>query len=232
MTGHALDREFWERRWAAAGRRTGDRSTLPNPTLPNPTLPNPTLPNPTLTDVAAQLPAGRVLDAGCGEGVDAVWLAEHGWNVTAVDFVDSALQRGRARARRIGADVARRIDWRRADLSEWTPPPNAFDLVSAHYLHGIAQRHRLFESLAAAVRPGGTLLIVGHHRANADISGATLPSAVFFTTDDVVGALGGEWDFVAVDDDVPRHTADKAGQPITLRSAMVAARRGPAPRAG
>lgn len=208
MTEHALDREFWEARWEAARRRAGSPS-----------------PNPTLTDVAAALRAGSALDAGCGEGADAIWLAEHGWHVTAVDFVDSALQIGRARAEAIDAEVARRIEWRQADLSEWAPPVHSFDLVSAHYVHGIAQRHRLFGRLAAAVRLGGTLLIVGHHSANAGIVGTTMPGAVFFTTDDLVAALDEGWQLVVVDDDVPRHTVDAEGRPITLRCAMVAARR-------
>jgi SAM-dependent methyltransferase len=208
MTEHALDKEFWEGRWEAARRSTGPLS-----------------PNPTLTDVAAALPGGSALDAGCGEGADAIWLAERGWNVTAVDFVDSALQNARARADGIGAEVARRIEWRQADLGEWAPPPRSFDLVSAHYVHGIAQRHKLFGRLAAAVRPGGTLLVVGHHPANADIVGDTMPGAVFFTTDDLVATLDEEWELVVVDDDVPRHTADKHGETITVRAAMVQARR-------
>lgn len=208
MTEHALDKDFWEGRWAAARRSSGSPS-----------------PNRTLTEVAAVLPAGSALDADCGEGADAIWLAEHGWDVTAVDFVDSALQNGRARAEQSGAEVARRIEWQQADLSEWAPPVRSFDLVTTHYLHGIAQRHRLFGWLAAAVRPGGTLLIVGHHPANADIVGGTMPGAVFFTTDDLVATLDEGWELVVVDDDVSRHTADTQGQPITLRCAMVRARR-------
>ncbi|WP_006242263.1 class I SAM-dependent methyltransferase [Mycolicibacterium tusciae] len=217
MTEQGLDKKFWERRWEAARRGSG---------------PRPTAPNRTLTDAAAALPNGSALDAGCGEGADAIWLAQRGWNVTAVDFVDSALQNGRARADEIGAEVARRIEWRQADLSEWAPPVRSFDLVSAHYVHGITQRHRLFGRLAAAVRPGGTLLIVGHHPANADIVGSTMPGAVFFTTDDVAAALDEGWEPVVVDDDVPRHTVDAEGRPITLRCAVFQARRGPAALAG
>jgi SAM-dependent methyltransferase len=212
MTEHALDKEFWEQRWEAA-RRSADSPS----------------PNRTLTDVAAALPTGSALDAGCGEGADAIWLAEHGWNVTAVDFVDSALQNGRGRADAIGAEVARRIEWRQADLSEWAPPVRSFDLVSAHYVHGIAQRHRLFGRLAAAVRPGGTLLMVGHHPANADIVGGAMPDAVFFSTGDLVTVLDEGWELVVVDDDVPRHTVDVEDRPITLRCAMVQARRGDKP---
>ena len=210
MTEDALDREFWEGRWQAARRTMGDRVAPPNRTL---------------TGVAAALPAGNALDAGCGEGADAIWLAEHGWTVTAVDFVDSALRNGQTRAELRGTEVARRIGWRQADLSEWAPPVDSFDLVSTHYLHGIAQRDRMFGRLAAAVRPGGTLLVVGHHPANADIAGGATLGAVFFTTDDVIAVLDADWELVVVDDAVSRRTADKAGQPITVRAAMVQARR-------
>ncbi|WP_082686738.1 class I SAM-dependent methyltransferase [Mycobacterium sp. IS-3022] len=203
-----LDRTFWEQRWETAAHTAG-MST----------------PNRTLTDAVVGLPAGRALDAGCGLGADAIWLAQNGWAVTAVDFVDSALQCARDRAEQTGPDVAARIEWRQADLSIWTPPPAAFDLVTTHYLHGVAQRDLLFRRLAVAVRPGGTLLVVGHHPSNADISGGTMPDAVFFTSADVVSVLDEGWELLTVDDDVPRRTANHGGAEITLRSAVVRARR-------
>ncbi|KUH85606.1 MULTISPECIES: class I SAM-dependent methyltransferase [unclassified Mycobacterium] len=203
-----LDRTFWEQRWETVAHTAG-MST----------------PNRTLTDAVVGLPAGRALDAGCGLGADAIWLAQNGWAVTAVDFVDSALQCARDRAEQMGPDVAARIEWRQADLSIWAPPPGAFDLVTTHYLHGIAQRDSLFRRLAAAVRPGGTLLVVGHHPSNADISGGTMPDAVFFTSADVVSVLDEGWELLTVDDAVPRRTADHGGAEITLRSAVVRARR-------
>ncbi|MDV3123421.1 class I SAM-dependent methyltransferase [Mycobacterium sp. 21AC1] len=204
----AFDQEFWEQRWDTV-HSVGMAMT----------------PNRTLTGVATQLQAGRALDAGCGEGTDALWLADRGWDVTAVDFVESALTRGRARADERGGDLVGRIDWRQADLSVWTPPAAAFDLVSAHYLHGITDRANLFRRLAAAVRPGGTLLIVGHHPSNADVLGVTMPGAVFFTTADLLAVLDDQWDLVTVDDDVPREMTDLEGRPRRLRSALVQALR-------
>lgn len=206
-----LDQTFWEQRWEVAGHsRQGGMAS----------------PNRTLADTVTQLSTGTALDAGCGQGTDAIWLAERGWTVTAVDFVASALDRGRERAEASGPDVAARIDWRQADLSVWTPPVATYDLVTAHYLHGVAHRTDLFHRLAAAVRPGGTLLIVGHHPSNADISGGTMPGAVFFSTADVVAVLEEGWDLVKVDDEVwRRDVTDQEGRPITLRSAVVRARR-------
>ncbi|MGW0163048.1 class I SAM-dependent methyltransferase [Mycobacterium sp. NPDC003323] len=206
-----LDRDFWEHRWKSAARP--DRPTLPA--------------NHTLTDIAAHLAVGEALDAGCGEGADAIWLAGRGWTVTAVDFVGSALDRGRHHADLAGPDVASRISWQQHDLSTWIPAERAFDLVTTHYLHGIAERDVVFRRLAAAVRPGGTLLIVGHHPANADMTGGAMPEAVLFTTADVVSVLGDGWELVSIDDDVPRRTVtDGARQTMLLRSSLVQARRG------
>ena len=118
-------------------------------------------PNRQLVVEGSALAPGTALDAGCGEGADALWLAERGWQVTAVDFSTVALDRGAARARELGLDG--RIEWVHADLDAWTPPEGRFSLVTAHYLHGRGtDRPALFGRLAAAVAPEGTLLVVGH----------------------------------------------------------------------
>ena len=118
-------------------------------------------PNAQLVAEASGLTPGTALDAGSVEGGDALWLAERGWRVTAVDFSPVALERGAAAAAARG--LADRIEWRHADLDGWTPPERSFDLVTAHYLHATwTDRDRMFRGLAAAVAPGGTLLVVGH----------------------------------------------------------------------
>ena len=118
-------------------------------------------PNRQLVVEGSELPPGTALDAGCGEGADALWLAERGWRVTAVDFSTIALERGAAQAHDKGLDDL--ITWVHADLDEWTPGEEGFYLVTAHYLHSHgADRTALFERLAGAVAPGGTLLVVGH----------------------------------------------------------------------
>jgi SAM-dependent methyltransferase len=118
-------------------------------------------PNRQLVVEATDLPPGRALDAGSGEGGDALWLAERGWHVTAVDFSTVALERAAAQADARG--LGDRIEWRHADLGTWLPPEGGFDLVTAHYLHATwVDRPEMFRRLAAAVAPGGTLLVVGH----------------------------------------------------------------------
>ena len=117
-------------------------------------------PNTQLVAEAADLEPGTALDAGCGEGGDAHWLAARGWRVTALDVSTVALRRGAAHA---PPDVADRIRWQQADFRTWEPGGEAFDLVSAQFLHfPSALRRRVYAHLAAAVAPGGTLLIVAH----------------------------------------------------------------------
>nr|WP_041303773.1 class I SAM-dependent methyltransferase [Mycolicibacterium rhodesiae] len=117
--------------------------------------------NARLAEVAPELPVGRALDLGCGEGADSVWLAERGWDVVGVDISDTALQRARSAAEARG--VGDRIDFQQHDLSQ-TFPDGEFDLVSAHFFHSTLplDRTRIFVRAAEAVKPRGTMLIVDH----------------------------------------------------------------------
>ena len=118
--------------------------------------------NPVLAEVAGTLTPGSALDLGCGEGGDAIWLARNGWQVTAVDVSATALQRGAARADEAG--VADHVIFERHDLTRTFPTGRTFDLVSAQYLHSPVDfpRVRVLQQAAAAVAPGGLLLVVGH----------------------------------------------------------------------
>ncbi len=117
-------------------------------------------PNAQLVAEVTDLPPGTALDAGCGEGGDAHWLAGRGWRVTALDVSEVALRRAAAHA---PAEAADRIRWQQADFTAWEPDGAVFDLVSAQFLHfPSALRKRVYARLAAAVAPGGTLLIVAH----------------------------------------------------------------------
>jgi SAM-dependent methyltransferase len=118
-------------------------------------------PNAVLVDVVGELPAGRALDLGCGEGGDAIWLAGLGWQVIAVDVSSIALQRVVARAAAEG--VADRIDFQQHDLAQ-TFPVGIFDLISAQYFHSPLEfpRVRILQAAARAVAPGGLLVVVDH----------------------------------------------------------------------
>jgi SAM-dependent methyltransferase len=121
---------------------------------------------------------GTALDLGAGDGRNAVWLAERGWRVTAVDFSAVALDRGRALAATVGVE----LDWRLEDLLEWTPPAESFDLVALFFIHlPPDERHVVYARAAAAVRRGGTLLVVGHDRSNLSngVGGPQDPDVLF-----------------------------------------------------
>lgn len=120
-------------------------------------------PNGTLVREAAPLPPGRALDVGAGEGADALWLAERGWQVTATDISGNALARIRAEAERRGL-APDTLTLLRGDANDPAPfGSDVFDLVSLQY--GSFKRtpdQRALRSLLAAVAPGGTLLVVHH----------------------------------------------------------------------
>jgi SAM-dependent methyltransferase len=125
-------------------------------------------PNGRLVAEVAELPAGRALDVGCGEGADAVWLARRGWSVVAIDVSDVAV--GRARAAATRESVA--VEWICGDALGTSLPVAAFDLVSLQYPALPKQAGDLaVQALLAALRPGGVLLAVYHdlddeHRAH------------------------------------------------------------------
>jgi SAM-dependent methyltransferase len=108
-------------------------------------------------------PEGRALDLACGEGRNAIWLAARGWQVTAVDYSEVAIERAQGLAAREGIAV----EWFCEDLTRWTPEARAFQLVVILYLQVPGEdRRRILERAASALAPGGALLIIGHARRN------------------------------------------------------------------
>ena len=150
-------------------------------------------PNGTLVHEVEGLEPGSALDVGAGEGGDAVWLAEHGWTVTASDVSRTALGRVTDEASRRGLEIA----CLHADANDLNPFASAaFDLVSAQYASiPRTPDGRGVGNLLAAVAPGGTLLVVSHDlepmRAPIDLAVASRPfdPDAYVRTDDVVAAL-------------------------------------------
>jgi SAM-dependent methyltransferase len=167
-------------------------------------------PNATLVEVASALNPGRALDVGCGEGADAVWLAAHGWEVTAIDVSPVALQRAAAHARAAGVTVS----WRRAGLLDAALAPAAFDLVSAQYpaLRRAGPGDNANElALLAAVAPGGTLLVVHHAQFDTEHARAAgFDPDDYVSPADVAGLLDDEWQF-EIEENRPRHVTSGAG---------------------
>ena len=106
------------------------------------------------------LTPGRALDIGCGEGANAVWLAEQGWQVTAVDYADSAIRRGRGLADERGVEVEFVV----ADAASYRPD-GPFDLITLFYIQlPTEMRGKVLANAAGALAPGGLLLFAGHDR--------------------------------------------------------------------
>ena len=207
--GGVMDKAFWDERYRASRALWSGQ------------------PNPQLVSEAADLPPGAALDAGCGEGADAIWLAGRGWRVTAVDLSTVALERAAANARRAGTEVAERITWLPADLIGWTPPASTYDLVSAQFVHvPKGQREPLYGRLAASVAPGGSFLVVGHDLADLQTTAQRPPvPELYFTPADVAAALDPHgWDIV-VSEARPRTTLDPESHRITVHDAVLLARR-------
>lgn len=174
-------------------------------------------PDPTLVAVVSDLPAGRALDLGTGDGRNAIHLAVSGWRVTAADFSQVALDRAAAGAAAAGVE----IDWRLEDLIAWEPEARAFDLVVLMFMHlPRDERRGVYGRAAAAVAPGGTFLVVGHHLLNIEegVGGPQDPD-VLFVPADVVADLPEEFTVVRAET-VSRGTGDQV--PI---DAVVVARR-------
>lgn len=107
-------------------------------------------------------PRGRALDLACGEGRNAVWLAEQGWEATGVDFSSLALERARQLAQTRGVEVR----WVEADVTAWEAP-EPFDLIVVAYLHLQPEAlGRVWRAAAQALGREGELFLIGHARGN------------------------------------------------------------------
>jgi thioredoxin reductase/SAM-dependent methyltransferase len=182
-------------------------------------------PNPQLVHEVADLPAGRALDVGAGEGADAVWLAQRGWQVTGVDISRVALDRAAQHAREAG--VLARTRWTAADVTTWEPEPCGYDLVSAQYMHlPREKREALFARLAAAVAPGGRLLLVGHDPSDMHTAvGRPRMPHMFFTAEAIAGELASQdWE-ILVAERRTREAVDPAHQQVMIADTVLCARR-------
>jgi 2-polyprenyl-3-methyl-5-hydroxy-6-metoxy-1,4-benzoquinol methylase len=148
-------------------------------------------PGPFLGGELARTEPGRALDLGAGEGRNAIWLARRGWQVTAVDFSDVALDRARELA--ASAGVADAVEWVQADLTQFDPGHECFDLVLVLFVHlPHDDRDALLRRAAAALTPGGTMLVVGYDHANAtEGTDGVRDPAILFSPEDIVAQLDG-----------------------------------------
>jgi len=151
---------FWDERYTSEGMLWGAE------------------PNAVVAEIAADLPAGTVLDLACGQGRNAVWLAQQGHAVTGLDLSPVAIEQ----ARRLAEDVGVDVDLTTGDVTEWDPGGRTWDLVLLSYLQiPTVDREVAHAKAVAAVAPGGTLLLIAHHLDNLDggIGGPQTPDVLY-----------------------------------------------------
>jgi SAM-dependent methyltransferase len=201
--------EFWDARYASA-----DSIWSGNP-------------NPLLVELVAPREPGSALDVGSGEGADAIWLATRGWQVVGADISQVALDRAATRASEFGEQLSRRISWQQIDLlaSLAIPEPKKFDLVSAQFMQVPADRREsLHRALAESVRPGGMLLVVGHHPCDLEVTGRPAHLQNFmFTADQVAAVLDPPSWQIMVQGSPAREARDTDGSPMTVHDAVLSA---------
>lgn len=152
---HDFDKTYWDEHWSSA---PGGSVEV----------------NPWLVAETAGLAPGTALDAGCGVGTEANWLAAQGWLVTAVDIAAAP------------EDRTPDVRWVTADLTTWEPD-TPFDLVTTFYAHPSIPQLDFYERIAGWVAPGGTLLVVGH------LHDGHHPDEASVTSADVAARLGEGW---------------------------------------
>jgi SAM-dependent methyltransferase len=164
-------------------------------------------PNQFVAAELSDLTPRRAVDLAAGEGRNALWLAERGWDVTAVDFSRVALEKGR----RLAGDTP--VEWVCADATTWTADA-PYDLVVIAYLQLPAeQRRAVVRAGFAALRPGGTFFLVAHDSTNIlEGTGGPQDPTVLMTAEDVLDDLRDAPFEVVRAERVPRRVEDGHGE--------------------
>jgi SAM-dependent methyltransferase len=178
-------------------------------------------PNRFVVEVLADAPPGVGLDLACGEGRNAVWLAEQGWTMTAADFSGEALAKAAALSGARGVEVT----LVRADAVTWSPPPGQ-DLALLAYLHlPAADRAAALAHAVGACRQGGQVVVVGHARANlAGGYGGPQDPAILLEPEEVAADLRAAGAEVLRAEHVERPVSTEDGERTAIDTLLVARR--------
>ena len=199
---HSFDDTYWSNIWE------GERATSMAAGGANPHL---------VRETGALAP-GTALDAGCGAGAEAIWLASRGWQVTAADIAAAALERAAARAAASG--VGDRVQWVEADLSVWEPE-GWYDLVTTNYAHPSIPQLEFYDRIGTWVAPGGSLLIVGHLHHGHGHGQNTPPAEASATARAITARLDpAVWDVVTAEES-QRVLERPGGGQVTLHDVVV-----------
>lgn len=203
---HSFDRKYWDQTWSS------ERAPMMSSGEPNPHL---------IHEIGGLEP-GTALDAGCGAGAEAIWLAANGWDVTGADVAHAALDFAQDRAADVGP--ASQVRWVQADLSTWQPEA-PYDLVTTHYAHPAMPQLEFYDRIASWVAPGGTLLIVGHLHQHGSAGDTHPPSEASATAAAITDRLDlAEWEIVTAEES-HRSVIGPGGRPNRIDDVVVRAMR-------
>ncbi|GAB3303181.1 class I SAM-dependent methyltransferase [Pseudoclavibacter terrae] len=183
--------------------------------------------NANLASVAGTLTPGRALDLGCGEGGDAIWLAQQGWRVTGIDISTVAIERARAAARAARVDGSL-VDFVAGDLETWRPV-EPLDLVTASFFQSPVHlpRTQILREAARMLAPGGHLLTVAHAGPPSWVENSEHPAHLFVHPEREIDELAlpaNEWETVIAELRT-REVTSPDGAPGTLEDSVVLLRR-------
>ena len=160
--------EFWNETWSTMGHTFADHDEM-------------------LVEHIKDLKPGRALDLGCGSGGNAIWLADRGWQVTAVDFSEVAIEKAKARA----ADRGVEVEFVVSDVTAYRPA-GLYDLITSFYIQlWPDQRTGMLSAAAEALAPGGSLLFVSHDKSSPPSGWSEEDLASLTTPEEVVAELPG-----------------------------------------
>ena len=198
--------EYWEQRYSGSKRVWSGKV------------------NATMASVVAELAPGTVIDLGCGEGGDVLWLAEQGWTALGLDISATAVGRARDEAAARGLDGA---SFEAVDLDAWEPEPASADLVTASFFQSnvALDRTAILRRAMTALRPGGRLVTVSHA---APPSWAKDHPATMVSVQDEAAQLGGsaeEWEVELAEERPRTATAPDGSAGEHLDAVLVLRRR-------
>jgi SAM-dependent methyltransferase len=173
-------------------------------------------PNRFVEEECSDLTPGRALDLAAGEGRNAIWLARRGWQATAVDFSQVALDKGR----QVAGDA--KVEWVCADATTWATD-DRYDLAVVAYLQlERGERRAAIRNAFDSLAPGGTLLVVAHDSSNlTEGSGGPQDASVLYTAEDVLDDLSGEAFDVVRAERVERPVPTPDGGSVTALDSLV-----------